>query len=370
MRPDDRRTPRGRDGLEIVFVGDTSFGENYQSDLERRTGRNVLKERGYDACLAAFRSFLQSADLVVANLETPLTDLEKSPFEGRKKFIHWSDPEQAPAALKRHNVCAVALANNHAMDFGPSGLEQTLTALDAHGIACFGAGMNAAAASAAFEQRFQVGGLPFDLQIISAYWWRWRYRWRYRFYASASHPGVNRLNQLFSTPIGKQIAAARGRSPAPYTIVFPHWGKSYHWRNRMQDRLGRAMARAGANLVIGHGGHSLQEIERVGWTWTIFGLGNFVFNSCGRFRLLGAPPFGLAARLTVWRSSDSLAKRLRLYPILVDNRVTDFRVRFVDENEFDAVVGLLKQRSPSLSDEPSFGVGRDEFGFFVRLDLT
>jgi Bacterial capsule synthesis protein PGA_cap len=367
--PVNRRTPRGGDRVEIVFLGDTSFGENYQVAMERWTGRNFLKERGYDASLASFQPFLQSADLVIANLETPLTNLERSPLEGRKRFIHWSDPAEAPAALKRHNVSAVALANNHAMDFGTQGLEQTLAALGAHGIAGFGAGMDAAAAAAVLEQRFNVGGLPFNLQVISAYWWRWRYRSHYHFYASRSQPGVNQLNHLFGTRIGQQVTAARSRSPTSYTIVFPHWGKSYQWRSRVQDRLAGAMARAGADLVIGHGAHSLQEVERVGRMWTVFSLGNFVFNSRGRFGLFGAPPFGLIARMIVHRFGDRLDKTLRLYPIVVDNSATNFQVRFVEENEFDAVVGLLKQRSASLSGEPRFGLNRDEFGFSLRLDL-
>jgi hypothetical protein len=355
--------------LGIVFLGDTSFGENYQVAMERCIARNILKERGYDACLAPFQPFLQSVDLVIANLETPLTDLERSPLEGRKRFVHWSDPAKAPATLKQHNVSAVALANNHAMDFGPPGLEQTLTALDAHGIARFGAGMNAAGASAPFEQRFDVGGLPFDLQVISAYWSRWRYRWQYHYYASRSRPGVNQLNHPFGARIGKQIRAARSRSPACYTIIFPHWGKSYRWRNRVQNRLARAMARAGADLVIGHGAHSLQEIERVGRMWTVFGLGNFVFNSRGRFGVLGAPPFGLVAKMTVRRVGDSLAKTLRFYPIVVDNKITDFRTRFVDRKEFNDVVALLLQRSAGLR-EASPGVDHDAFGFFLRLDLA
>jgi Bacterial capsule synthesis protein PGA_cap len=367
--PGDRRTLRGRNGLDIIFLGDTSFGENYQAAMERRTGRSILKERGYDACLAPFRSLLQKADLVVANLETPLTDLDRSPLEGRKKFIHWGDPEKAPAALKRHNVSAVALANNHAMDFGPHGLKQTLTALDAHGVARFGAGMNAAAASAPFEHWFEIGGLPFHLRVISAYWWQWRYHWHYNFYASCSQPGVNQLSQFFGARIGKQIAAARNRSPTSYTIVFPHWGNVYDWRNRVQDRLARVMARAGADLVIGHGAHSLQEIERVDRMWTVYGLGNFVFNSRGRFRLFGAPPFGLIARIIVHRSGDRLDKRLRLYPIVVDNKATDFETRFVDRKEFNDVVALLQQRSAGLC-EAGPGVDHDAFGFFLRLDLA
>src|SRR5690606_27691372 len=42
--------------------------------------------------------------------------------------------------LKRLNVAAVGLANNHAMDLGPAGLAETKAALDAAGIAHFGQG--------------------------------------------------------------------------------------------------------------------------------------------------------------------------------------------------------------------------------------
>ena len=129
------------------------------------------------------------------------------------------------------------------------------------------------------------------------------------------------------------------------------------------------MARAGADLVIGHGAHSLQEVERVGQMWTVFGLGNFVFNSRGRFGLFGAPPFGLIAKMTVRRSGDSLTKTLRLYPIVVDNKATDFQPRFVDRKEFNDVVALLQQRSAGLS-EPGPGVDHDAFGSFLRLDLA
>ena len=85
---------------------------------------------------------LRNADFVVANLETPVTDLVESPFSGRKRYIHRADVVETPRALTRGHVAAVSLANNHSFDYGPAGLEQTLEVLAAEGIACFGAALN------------------------------------------------------------------------------------------------------------------------------------------------------------------------------------------------------------------------------------
>jgi hypothetical protein len=85
--------------ISILFVGDTSFGENYQDELERDGEPHLLKTRGYDYSLQQLRPLLENADFTIANLETPLTKLSVSPHTGKKKFIHWDNPTEAPAAL-------------------------------------------------------------------------------------------------------------------------------------------------------------------------------------------------------------------------------------------------------------------------------
>ena len=97
----------------MLFVGDTCFGESYQESREARGAENVLKARGYDAPLEGMMATLRTADFVVANLETPVTDLADSPFSGRKRYIHRADVVETPRALTRGHVAAVSLANNH-----------------------------------------------------------------------------------------------------------------------------------------------------------------------------------------------------------------------------------------------------------------
>ena len=115
--------------IRLLFVGDTSFGENYQDKLEREGDSHLLKTRGYDYSLQQLRPLLDNADFTIANLETPITKLSVSPHTGKKKFIHWDNPTEAPAALQRHRIHAVSLANNHTLDFGVPGLEETFAAL-------------------------------------------------------------------------------------------------------------------------------------------------------------------------------------------------------------------------------------------------
>src|SRR5262249_22983896 len=111
------------DTCEIVLLGDTSFGENYQQLYAKKNpNNNILQSKGYDYCLNNFRNFLTTANLVIANLETPLTSLTQSPYAGKKSYIHFSDVDKAPESLLKHNISVVTLANNHSFDYGAEGL--------------------------------------------------------------------------------------------------------------------------------------------------------------------------------------------------------------------------------------------------------
>ena len=74
--------------IRLLFVGDTSFGENYQDELERDGEPHLLKTRGYDYSLQQLNPLLHNADFTIVNLETPIPKLSVSPHTGKKKFIH------------------------------------------------------------------------------------------------------------------------------------------------------------------------------------------------------------------------------------------------------------------------------------------
>ncbi|MHC5023609.1 MAG: CapA family protein [Planctomycetota bacterium] len=352
--------------LRILFLGDTGFGETYQRREAERGRTNVLAEHGYDYSLRKLAPLLQGRDLVVANLETPLTKPGPSPLDGRKKYVHRDDPELAPAALRRHGIDVVSLGNNHALDYGAAGLSPTLDALHRHGIAAIGAGGHAEAAAGPYRRMFDLDGEMLSLIICAGK--HKRREASYPYYATPDEAGVNAWT---SRTAADQIARARATDPDALLVAYPHWGLNYQWRTGAQSRLARVLVDAGADVVIGHGAHMVQEIERYRGRWILYSLGNFVFNSPGRYRKRkGAIPYSLAAVMNIERRAGRPFARLHLYPILSDNRETGYQPRTVSDVEAALVRDEIIKRSPE-----SDALGevlrceRDDRGSRLSLDL-
>lgn len=363
-------SPGSVDRFDMILVGDTGFGESYRQLVGGSRGQGrLLTERGYNYALGKMRPALCDADLVIANLETPVTDLEESPFADVKEYVHWAHVDETPATLKAHNISVVALANNHTFDFGRPGFEQTLDVLHQKGFHMFGAGMNLAEARKPFIGETLVSGRRFRFAIFSAFAVMRSYRERYKCYATATEGGICPFD---ANAIADQIVQLKELDPELFTIVFPHWGANYRWRSRKQSKQADALVEAGADLIIGHGAHMLQEVERRGGRWIVYSLGNFIFNSPGRYKQEHAPPYSLMARLRIVPSAsgETLTPKILLYPIVSDNRLTDYQPRFVTTSEFSEVVALLGEQCPDPADfAQSFSKGRDQYGRYLEVDL-
>ena len=104
---------------------------------------------------------------------------------------------------------------------------------------------------------------------------------------------------------------------------------------------------AGADIIIGHGGHLIQEIEKYNDKWIIYSLGNFVFNSPGRYEKENAWPYSVISILRFSFKNNKLNARVRLYPIVTDNLVTNYQTHPVDEKDFNKTIELLTDKSAS-----------------------
>lgn len=354
--------------LYIVLVGDTSFGENYQEKIEKRGGENILKSKGYEYSFKNFAQLLRQANLVIANLETPLTDLVSSPLEGRKSYIHWSDPHNAPIALKQHNIRAVSLANNHTLDYGIPGLEQSLNALTQNSIQWFGAGRNEYTAIQPLRIDYLLAGQPFRIVIAAGFEYRQKYDKRYEFYAKGNKGGVNAWTMDRAI---KQMRAVCWTNPDALVVAYPHFGRNYTWKMKWQTRLAQALIDAGADIVIGHGAHMFQEVEQYQGRWIIYSLGNFVFNSPGRYQMKKVDPFSLIARLDIMERQDATSVILRLYPIISDNLTMNYQPYFVSDEQFRRAQKLLLQHSLNAEHlRTHMRIGEDEFGKYFTLNVT
>nr|MCS5612248.1 CapA family protein [Candidatus Poribacteria bacterium] len=270
-----------------------------------------------------------------------------------------------PKTLKKYNIHCVSLANNHTMDYGLKGLQQTMAVLGKHQIQWFGAGLNASQASQPIYKKFAIGQKTFQLIVIAGFEHRNHYNTRYNYYATENIGGVNKWKPREAID---QLGQIRQSNAEAFIVAYPHWGKDYSFKTRKQTKLAHTLIDAGADLVIGHGAHILQEIENYHGHWILYNLGNFVFNSSGRYQKRKADPFSLTARLNISYQKNGLALELVLYPIFSDNRLSNYQPRPVTEKEMDKVQDIIFQRSPPYLRQ-KMRIGRDETGFFLALNV-
>jgi hypothetical protein len=181
-----------------------------------------------------------------------------------------------------------------------------------------------------------VEGIPFRLAIVSGYEFNENHE-RLGYYAGDSRLGVNNIN---IDRLRRQIHELR--EGGYYVIVSPHWGRNYCFRNYAQCRLARRILDAGADLILGHGPHMMNEIGWMGNAWIVYSLGNLIFNSEGEYEQRGVQPFSLIAELELAREGPGLTCNMNLYPIVSCNQMTQFQPSFVDDSQFERVWSILQ----------------------------
>jgi UDP-N-acetylmuramyl pentapeptide synthase len=320
----------------VVFGGDTYFGEVYQEKRAKAADLNYLKTFGYGYSGAHLAPLLQRAELAIVNLECALTENKSSKLEGRKDYILRGNPRETIEALKNLNIGAVLLGNNHSMDYVAEGLHDTLGHLESSGISISGAGENREKAQKPILKTIDVNGIPFKLAVLSGYEFNSSHE-ELGYYAGAGKPGVNNIN---IDRLKQQISELR--SAGYFVVVSPHWGLNYCFRTHSQNRLAQRFIDIGADLILGHGPHMMNEFAKIDDVWVIYSLGNLIFNSEGEYERRSVQPFSLIAEMELSREGSAVKGLLNLYPIVSCNQLTQFQPTFVDSDQFAQVVDMLK----------------------------
>lgn len=235
--------PEPAEKAVILFGGDLMFDRHI---------RKMMQTHGPDHILSCIRDVLAEPDLVVANLEGPITNSPSvslgSIIGTPENFTFTFPPETAPL-LARHHITLVNLGNNHIMNFGRDGLLETRRFLHDAGVRHFG---DPAVSEAERVARVEVGGMPFS--FVS--WSDWT---------------GGTLDE-----VAAQIEAER--DAGRITIVYTHWGDEYVPPSDRLRRLARRFVASGAVLVIGSHPHVVLEREDVSGVPVYYSLGNLVFD--------------------------------------------------------------------------------------------
>ncbi|MGV9253198.1 CapA family protein [Streptomyces sp. NPDC003697] len=208
-------------------------------------------------------------DVRVVNLETSVTqDGDFAPGKGVHYRMH---PANLPAlAVARPDVCV--LANNHVLDFGPRGLEETLDRLAEARLRTAGAGRNVTAACRPAAVPLPAGGrvLVFSFGMPS----------------SGIPPtwaaGAGRAGVAFAAPDAAAAAAFADRlrqvqRPGDLVVVSVHWGPNWGYAvSRDEVRFAHALVEAGADVVHGHSSHHPRPLEIHRDRLVLYGCGDLV----------------------------------------------------------------------------------------------
>lgn len=281
-------TPTPGTPITLAFGGDVHFAQQLEPLLAKP-----------DTALRPLRRHLAGADLAMVNLETAIT---RRGTPAAKKF-HFRTGLAATRALAGAGVDVASLANNHAVDYGEVGLEDTLAARRGSPIPLVGIGRNAkeAYAPAYLDARGSTVAFLAATQVPDwtlATWPAGRDR---AGVASAAGAGLRRLERAVRTAAGR----------ADVVVVYLHWGTDYTTcPNSLQRSTARSLSKAGADVVLGTHAHRVQGAGWMGDTYVGYGLGNFVWwrrnaeadARSGVLRLTVQPAPGRAARARVTKA--------------------------------------------------------------------
>lgn len=228
---------------------------------------------------AEVRERLAGFDLVVANLEGPITAIVEPAVE---KGTHLRTRPAGVEALSAAGIGLVSVANNHMFDFGEAGFAETVAALDADGVAWVGAGADLAAARA--PRVLEVAGVTVGFLAYSAA--------EIETITAGDHSAG--CAPLSPQIMEADVAGLAGAVDVPVVLV--HWGfTGYEMPAPRHRALASALVAAGATLVVGSHPHVLQGVRRSGPALVAYSLGDFAFYPASAF---GKPVGQYRARQT------------------------------------------------------------------------
>ncbi len=246
----------------FCFTGDIAA-----QDGGRTTSYWISQGRDTSACFdETIFSHMQDADICFVNNEFPYST--RGSATPGKDYTYRADPANVQLLLDL-GVDMVSLANNHAYDYGPDALLDTLDTLNEAGITYVGAGKDLAEAS---ETKFvELDGLR--TAFISGTRVEWVELTKG---ATEDSPGVFRT--VDPTLLYQRVREAREK--ADLVIVYIHWGiEAVDYLEEYQETVGKGLIDAGADAVIGDHTHCLQGLEMYKGKPIIYSLGNYWFNA-------------------------------------------------------------------------------------------
>lgn len=263
-------------------------------------------------------------DLRIVNLETAVTVADEPAPKGINYRMHPANL----ACLTAFGIDCCVLANNHVLDWGTTGLLETLERCAKAGLATAGAGRNRdqamapATLSVPGKSRLRLFAFALPTSGVPAAW-----------AAGPNRPGVAWLDAC-SAERAADIAAhiERWRKPGDVIVVSLHWGPNWGYDVPAAQRaFAQTLIRAGVHVVYGHSSHHPKAVERCEGRPILYGCGDLLNDYEG----IGGhddyrPDLVLLYRVTL-SGRDHTRSRVAMHPL----RIRRFRLQAATAAEAD-----------------------------------
>lgn len=227
--------------ITMTFVGDCTFGTNQKTSYWN-SFNHVYDENGPEYFFDGVRHIFEEDDITVINLEGSLTtsdDLQE------KLWNHKGDPKYVEI-MTNSSVEVATMGNNHRLDYGQSGCDETIQVLDKAGIAwCFDTNYLI----------YEVKGIKVGFVSVNEVYDGW----------------------IVETWLKEGYDYLRSQGCA-IVVACVHWGgqKTPVLESRQYD-LGKKCVDWGYDLVVGNHPHVLQAMQLYKGRMICYSLGNFCY---------------------------------------------------------------------------------------------
>jgi poly-gamma-glutamate synthesis protein (capsule biosynthesis protein) len=226
---------------KLLFVGDMMFD---------RYIRKMANKYGDDHLFSCIDTLLSEQDLVIGNLEGPITTRTSSSIDtkiGSPENYYFTFPTTTATLLVRHSIKLVNIGNNHINNQRNDGIVQTKKYLTEAGVGYF-------------------GGLQQDDPLI-----------RMRVNSTdLSFVNYNQFGGVDEDVVAKIISEEK--SQGRFVVVYAHWGEEYQDVRQEIRTIAKHFADSGAAVIVGSHPHIIQSHEMFGDTPVYYSLGNFIFD--------------------------------------------------------------------------------------------
>jgi len=318
----DVMTGRGIDQILPFSVDPRIFepyaknAKNYVELAERKYGKipeDVSFQYVWGDSLKEFKHF--QPDFRIINLETAITE-SGTPWQG--KSIHYRMHPGNTSILNAADIDVCVLGNNHILDWGYSGLQETLDILRSEGIKTAGAGEDPELAAKPAIVKHSSGRLlvfsyGFPTAGVSIDWM-----------ATEEKAGINLLPGFGSESVEKVIENIQSyRKEGDRVLISVHWGVNYGYEiPRNQQKFAHQLLDSElVDVVHGHSSHHPKAVEVYNDRLILYGCGDLINDYEGirgreeyrsDLRLLYFPKLDLFGKLISLEMSPLKIRRFQL----------------------------------------------------------